>query len=127
VVTRVGNPRVLGYYALAAGSVELTGAPTRVAKAMPRYPIPVIILTRLGVDRSEQGQGLGRALVKDALLRVASASEVISARALLIHCEDETAKAFYRHTAEFEESPTDALHLYVLMSDLRKTLTDPNG
>lgn len=123
VVTRIGDVRVIGYYALAAGSVEVANAPARVAKGMPRYPVPVVILARLGVDRNEQGRGLGRALLQDLLLRVAIASEVIGARALLIHSEDEVAKAFYQHLGEFEESPTDPLHLYLLMSDLRRTLS----
>jgi GNAT superfamily N-acetyltransferase len=122
VVTRQGDPAVAGYYALAAGSVELQDASARVAKGMGRYPIPVVILTRLGVDRATQGEGLGRALLKDALLRVAEASEVIGARALLIHCENESAKAFYSHFGAFEQSPTDPLHLLLLMSDLRRTL-----
>ena len=122
VVTRVGDPRVIGYYALAAGSVEVANVPIRIAKGTARYHVPVVILTRLGVDRGEQGRGLGRALLKDVLLRVATASEVLGARALLIHCEDETARAFYQHFGEFQESPTDPLHLYLLMSDLRKTL-----
>lgn len=122
VVAHIGDPQVVGYYALAAGSVEVANGPIRVGKGMPRYPVPVVILTRLGVDRSEQGRGLGRALLKDVLLRVAIASEIIGARALLIHCEDEVARAFYRHIGEFEVSPTDPLHLYLLMSDLRRTL-----
>ncbi len=125
VVTRAGDRRVIGYYALSAGAVALDDIPARVAKGMPRYPVPVVILTRLGVDISEQGRGLGRALLKDAVLRVAVASEAIGARALLVHCEDETAKAFYQHLGLFEESPTDPLHLFMLMSDLRKTLGYP--
>lgn len=123
VVTHAGDLRVVGYYALAAGSIELVNAPSRIAKGMPRYPVPVVILTRLGVDRSEQGRGLGRALLTDALRRVTSASAVLGARALLIHCEDEHAKQFYLHLGEFEESPTDPLHLFLLMSDLRKTFS----
>lgn len=122
VVTRVGDKRVVGYYALAAGSVALEDAPPRVGKGMPRYPVPVVILTRIGVDRQEQGRGLGRGLFNDALIRVASASEEIAARALLIHCENEAAKRFYLHFGEFEESSTDPLHLFLLMSDLRKSL-----
>jgi GNAT superfamily N-acetyltransferase len=122
VVTHIGDARVIGYYALAAGSVELASTPIRVAKGMPRYPVPVVILTRLGVDRTEHGRGLGRALLRDVLLRVATASEVIGARALLIHCENEAARAFYWHLGEFEASPTDPLHVYLLMSDLRRTL-----
>ncbi len=123
VVTRAGEARVVGYYALSAGSVETTNVPERILKGLPRYPVPVIILTRLGVDQDEQGHGLGRALVKDALLRAAEASEIIGARALLIHCENDSARAFYlRLLPEFEPSPTDPLHLFLLMSDLRKTL-----
>lgn len=123
VVTRSGERRVVGYYALSAGSVELADAPERVRKGMPRYPVPVIVLTRLGVDRGEQGRGLGRALVKDAMLRAEAASHSIGARALLVHCETPDAKAFYRRLIpDFAESPTDPLHLYLLMSDLRRTI-----
>ena len=123
VVTRAGDPRVVGYYALSAGSVETVDAPERVLKGMPRYPVPVIILTRLGVESDEQGHGLGRALVKDALLRADQASQTIGARALLIHCENEEAGEFYlRLIPDFEASPTDPLHLFLLMSDLRKTV-----
>ena len=121
VVTRGDDPRVVGYYALSAGSVEPGGAPARVAKGMPRHPLPVIVLTRLGVDRSEQGRGLGRALVKDALLRAATAADAIGVRAILIHCESEAARDFYLRVAEFEPSPTDPLHLFLLMSDLRRS------
>lgn len=123
VVTRRGVQRVVGYYALSAGSVELADAPERVRKGMPRYPVPVTILTRLGVDQSEQGKGLGRALVKDAILRAEAASRSIGARALLVHCEAQQAKDFYqRLVPDFAESPTDPLHLYLLMSDLRRTI-----
>jgi GNAT superfamily N-acetyltransferase len=90
VVTRSGERRVVGYYALSAGSVELADAPERVRKGMPRYPVPVIILTRLGVDRSEQGKGLGRALV-DAILRPAAPP---IGTALLIHCETIEARTY---------------------------------
>ncbi len=123
VVTRSGERSVVGYYALSAGSVELADAPERVRKGMPRYPVPVIILTRLGVDRGEQGRGLGKALVKDAILRAEAASHSIGARALLIHCETPEARDFYQRVVpDVAESPTDPLHLYLLMSDLRRTI-----
>ncbi len=124
VVTRRVSPQVVAYYALSAGSVEQASAPSRVRKAMPRYPVPVIILTRLGVDRSVQGLGIGSALVKDMLLRVKGAAATIGARALLVHCESEDAKGFYLHIAEFEPSSTDPLHLYLLMRDLRRYAGD---
>jgi hypothetical protein len=83
----------------------------------------VVILTRLGVDLSVQGAGLGRALAVDAMRRVAVAGEVIGIRALLIHCENEVARDFYLRLAKFEASPTDPMHLYLLMKDLRKALS----
>ena len=86
---------VVGYYALAAGSVAPATAPQRLAHGAGRYHQPVVILTRLGVDLSCQGLGLGKAVVVDALRRVAAASEVIGVRALLIHCENDTARDFY--------------------------------
>jgi GNAT superfamily N-acetyltransferase len=125
VVTHEGDQDVVGYYALSAGAVEPAGVPARVAKGMPRYPIPVVILTRLGVHLEEQGRGLGRALLRDALVRVAAASEEIAARALLVHCEDDGARRFYERFGELEPSPADPLHLYLLMSDLRRTLAPP--
>jgi GNAT superfamily N-acetyltransferase len=114
--------RVLGYYALAAGSVAPAAAPQRLAQGAGRYHQPVVILTRLGVDLSCQGLGLGRALAVDALRRVAAASEVIGVRALLIHCENEAARDFCLRLAKFDASPTDPLHLFLLMKDLRKAL-----
>jgi len=84
--------------------------------------VPVILLTRLAVDTSAQGRKIGRALVLDALARVNAAADDIGVRALLIHAKDEEARAFYMHLAEFEPSPTDPLHLFLLMKDLRKAL-----
>jgi GNAT superfamily N-acetyltransferase len=122
VVCRAGSQRVVGYHALAAGSVEIEVAPQRVRRGTGHHPIPVILLTRLGVDVDEQGRGLGKALVKDALQRVATASGDIGIRALLIHAETEEARTFYLHIAEFEASPTDPVHLFLLMKDLKATV-----
>ena len=122
VVTLSGERSVLGYYALAAGSVAATETPARVTHGLGQYPVPVVVLTRLGVDVSEQGHGLGVALVRDALLRVAGAAEEIGARALLLHCENEASRSFYLHLASFEPSPADDLQLFLLLGDLRRTL-----
>lgn len=115
--------RVVGYYALAAGSVARAQSPQRMTQGAGRYDQPVVILTRLGVDMSVQGAGLGRALVVDALRRVAVAGEVIGVRAVLIHCENDSARDFYLSLAKFEASPTDPMHLFLLMKDLRKALS----
>lgn len=114
--------RVVGYYALAAGSVAPADASPRLRQGAGRYHQPVVILTRLGVDLAAQGAGLGRALVADALRRIAVAAEVIGVRAVLIHCETDTARDFYLRLAKFETSPTDPMHLLLLMKDLRRAL-----
>ncbi|MEU6713773.1 GNAT family N-acetyltransferase [Nonomuraea sp. NPDC046802] len=114
--------KVIGYYALATGGVERAEAPGRVTRGLPAHPIPVILLARLAVDSSTQKQGLGRALLRDALIRVGNAADEIGVRALLIHAKDEQAKEFYMRQAEFEPSPTDPLHLFLLMKDLKKAL-----
>jgi hypothetical protein len=103
VVRGIGErgDRLVGYYALAAGSVAPAAAPQRMMRGSGRYHQPVVLLTRLGVDRSVQGVGLGRALVVDALRRIAGASEVIGVRAVLIHCESESARDFYLRLARF--------------------------
>lgn len=113
--------RIVAYYTLAAGAVVPQEAPDRVTKGLARHPVPVILLARLAVDRSEQGQGLGKGLLKDALLRCAQAADIIGCRAVLVHAKDDAAKAFYRKY-DFEPSPTDELHLFLLMKDLRKNL-----
>ena len=122
VVTPGGEDRVVGYYALAAASVAQADAPSPLLKAAGRSPIPVILLARLGVDLGAQGHGLGTALVKDAMIRAHHAAETVGARALLIHAEPATARSFYMHRAEFEPSPTDPLHLVLLMADIEGIL-----
>jgi len=87
--------------------------------------VPIVLLTRLGVDRTEQGRGLGRALVRDALFQVLLISELAGVRALLIHAETPEAASFYRSIDPgFESSPTDPLHLLLLIKDLRASLHD---
>lgn len=122
VTTDGESERVVGYYVLATGGVENASAPARVTRGVPRHPVPVILLTRLAVDSSVQGRGLGGALLRDALTRVNGASGEIGVRALLIHTKDDAAREFYMHQAEFEPSPSDPLHLFLLMKDLKKAL-----
>lgn len=122
VSVRTNTQGVVGYYALAAGSVEPADAPDRLLKGTGRYPVPVVLMIRLGVDNTAQGLGLGRSLVIDALPRIAEAAKVIGVRALLIHAESEKARDFCLHIGDFEPSPTDPLHLLLLMKDLRAAI-----
>lgn len=110
--------KVVGYYSLTVGSVEPVNAPTRVAKGLARHPLPVMILARLAVDKAYQGKGLGRALLKDVLLRTLQASDIAGIRALLVHAKDDLARKWYEQW-EFESSPTDPLHLYLILKDLK--------
>ena len=116
VVHRAGV--VVGYFSLTAGSVRPEEAPPRVSKGLARHPIGVILLARLAVDKKEQGYGLGKALLKNALLRVLAATDTIGARAVLVHAIDEEARKFYEHFG-FERSPIDEFELMLLMKDLR--------
>ena len=109
--------RIVGYYSLAYGSVSLEEAPQSVKSGLPRYPIPVILLARLAVDLTEQGGGLGAALLKDALLRTIQAAEIAGLRAILVHAKDDSAKRFYEKFG-FEPSPIDAFHLFLRLSDI---------
>ena len=109
---------VVACYSLAAGAVEHADAPRRVGKGLARHPVPVLLLARLAVDRTGQGRGLGRVLVKDALPRTAAAADIAGIRALLVHAKDDEARAWYE-ALEFEPSLTDPRHLFLLMKDLR--------
>jgi GNAT superfamily N-acetyltransferase len=124
VFVTLSDGKVVGYYALATSGVERANAPGRITKGVPAHPVPVILLARLAVDSSIQKKGLGGALLRDALMRVANAAEEVGVRALLIHAKDDNARDFYMSCAEFEPSPTDPLHLFLLMKDLRKLLPE---
>jgi len=112
---------VVGYYSLAFGSVAHEQAPDRVKKGLARNPIPVMILARLAVDLSMQGKGLGQGLLKDALARTARAADIGGLRAMLVHAKDDSARIFYEHF-NFERSPTDPYHLYMLLKDLKRMM-----
>lgn len=108
--------RVVAYYALASGAVKLPEAPGRFRRNMPD-PIPVAVLGRLAVDRNWQGRSLGRALVRDAGLRLLNAAETLGIRGLLVHAINDEAKNFYL-TLGFESSPIDPLTLMVRLQDM---------
>jgi GNAT superfamily N-acetyltransferase len=113
--------RVVGYYSLTVGSVAYSEAPERISKGIARYPVPLMILARLAVDSTEQGKGLGAALLKDAMLRTLNAAGIAGIRALFVHAKDEDARRFYEHF-DFRPSPTDPRHLYCLIKDVRRLL-----
>ena len=113
--------RVVGYYSLAAASMEPDEAPPRVLQGVGRYPIPLTLLARLAVDLSEQGAGLGKALLKDAMKRFLISQEQVASRALLVHASDVVARGFYLAYG-FEPVPLNPLHLYLLPKDMVRAL-----
>lgn len=112
--------RVIAYYALSSSAVAINASPGRFRRNMPD-PIPVVILGRLAVDRSLQGKGLGRALVRDAGQRVIQAAATIGIRGIMVHALSGEAKAFYERLG-FEPSVLDPMTLMVTLADLEASL-----
>lgn len=111
--------RVIGYYALAAGSLSIASAPSRLRRNMPD-PLPVIVLGRLALDERWQRQGLGAGLLEDAVSRSIQAAGLVGACALLCHAIDDEAKAFYaRHG--FAESPMESMTMMLGLAGARES------
>lgn len=123
VVTTADGRQVVAYYAWTMAQISLRDAPARLRRGAGRYPQPVALLARLGVHREHERRGLGAALLRDVIQRTAAISDDIGCRGLLVHAESEAARGFYRHLVpEFETSPTDELHLVLLLKDIKRTL-----
>jgi GNAT superfamily N-acetyltransferase len=95
-VAATSDQRVYGYYTLLAGQLDHPEATPEASKGLSQhFPIPVAILARLAVDAGRQGQGIGVALLNDALMRVFRASEQVAVRAVVVHAVDRSAASFY--------------------------------
>jgi len=112
--------KVVGYYALATGAVAVQAASGRARRNMPD-PIPVMILGRLAVDEAYQGKGLGRALLRDAILRTLQAADIVGIRAILMHTISDEAKRFYERYG-FAPSPIEPMTLMITVRDAEKAL-----
>jgi hypothetical protein len=123
VVTPTTSRTVVAYYAWRMAQLDLESAPPRLRKGAGRYPQPVALLARLGVHVDHEGHGLGAGLLVDVITRLADLSNDIGCRGLLIHTESTEARDFYLHLIpELLPSPTDELHLVLLMKHARRTL-----
>ncbi len=112
--------RVVAYYAVASSSITASDATGKLRRNMPD-PIPVVVLARLAIDRSQQGRGLGRALVRDAAKRVITAGDQIGIRGLVVHAISDEARAFYLALG-FLPSPTHDMTLMIPLGDLKASL-----
>jgi GNAT superfamily N-acetyltransferase len=113
--------RVAGYYALAAGANAHAEAPGKVKRNMPD-PVPVLVLGRLAVDKTHQGQGLGASLLRDAILRSVQAADIAGIKALLVHAISDSARQFYE-AAGFVSSPVDPMTLMITITEAARIIT----
>lgn len=118
-VTCVGD-RAVGYYALASGCVVSSAATGKFRRNMPD-PVPVAVLGRLAIDRDYHGRGLGRALVRDAGLRLLNAAETIGIRGILVHALSDDARAFYLALG-FQPSPLEPMTLMVTLANIAHSI-----
>jgi GNAT superfamily N-acetyltransferase len=112
---------IVGYHTLTVGQVSLEDAPQRLTKGLARHPVPIMLLARLATDRRWQGKGVGSALLRDAMQRTLQAADIAGIRALAVHAKNDEARRFYEHF-DFMPSPTDPLHLFVLLKDVRRII-----
>ena len=112
--------RVVGYYALATGAVAQAEATGRTRRNMPD-PVPVMVIGRLAIDSRYQGRGLGRALLRDAVLRTLQAADIAGIRAVLVHAISEDAKRFYNRCG-FQRSPLDPMTLMITLRDAQRAI-----
>ena len=111
-VALADGQRIAGYYTLASASLLLADLPASTSKKLPRYPtVPAVRMGRLAIDQAFKGQGLGGALLADALDRAARSE--IAAYALMVDAKDESAADFYRH------------HGFIALPDSPRTLFLP--
>ena len=109
-----------GFYTLSAGSIERSSLPPNKAKRLPRYPVPVARIGRLAVDRRWAGQGLGSALLADALQRVIQASSTLAVHAIIVDAKDEQAQRFYERFGFMLLPETGRCLFYPLPAAMRK-------
>jgi GNAT superfamily N-acetyltransferase len=119
IYVAVSGDTVVGYYSLAVGEVTYADAPDRLRKGLARHPVPIMLLARRAVSVATQGQGIGAGMLKDAMRRTLQAANIAGIRAFAVHAKDEPAREFYEHFG-FVPSPTDPLHLFLLIKDLRR-------
>lgn len=112
---------IIGFYTLVVGEVSYDDAPERLKKGLAHHPVPLVLLARLAVSRT-QGKGVGAGLLKDAIQRTLQAADIVGIRAMTTHAKNDSVRSFYEHFG-FIQSPTDTLHLFVLTKDLRRMTT----
>ena len=124
VATRPEAVLVVGYYAISTHRVVYDALPAAESKGLPRLDVPVVLIGRLAVDQSVQGQGLGALLLVDALRRSLQISGQVGIRAVEVDALDDAAMNFYFKFG-FRPLLDDSRHLFLPMHEIRKLKLDP--
>jgi len=119
----VHQGRIIGYFSLTMGSVLRRDAPARLVRGMPGYPVGMVLLARLAVDRGHQGRGVGGALLAEALRKAIAAGEAAAARLVVVDAIDDSAARFYERHGFFR-IPEHSLRLYRAMKDIVRSLEE---
>lgn len=110
---------IAGYYTLSAASFEKDELPAGIARRLPHYPVPAVVVGRLAVSRSFQGRGLGETLLLDAVRRVVRASATIAAYAVVVDAKNEAGPAFYERYG-FQPFPSTRHRLFLPLETFEK-------
>lgn len=121
VATEQEDLVVRGYYTLAAASVAFREMPQDVTRLLPRYPVPVVLIARLAVDTSQQGRGLGKHLLLDAMRRSLTIADQLGVFAVAVEAKDDQARAFYSRYG-FRSLTKNRMHLFMQVNTIRKAL-----
>jgi GNAT superfamily N-acetyltransferase len=121
IAVRPGETKISGYYTLASSAIAFLNLPEPAARKLPRHPMPVILLARLAVDQAAQGQGLGEALLLDALKRCIALADQVGVHAVEVDAIDEPARRFYERYG-FVPLSDGALHLYMAIATVRDAI-----
>jgi GNAT superfamily N-acetyltransferase len=124
VAVQSGEMRVLGYYAMSSHQVSFEALPEEQSRGLPTIDVPVILLGRLAVDWTVQGQGLGECLLIDALRRAQHVSQHTGVRAVEVHAIDSQARRFYQKYG-FVSLRDDRHHLFLAMQVVRQLKLPP--
>lgn len=118
------NKKVIGYYSLSAGAISCESTPKTIRRNMPD-PLPVLLLSRLAIDKNYHNKGLGSALLRDAMIRAVSVAATAGVFAILVHALSEQAKRYYLSRG-FVESPLQSMTLFMTLETVRSILAEPN-
>ncbi|WP_020561572.1 GNAT family N-acetyltransferase [Methylosarcina fibrata] len=115
---------VIGYYSLSAGAISQEVAPKAMRRNMPD-PLPILLLGRLAVDKRYHNQGIGQALLRDAMLRAVNVAGEAGVFAMLVHALTDSAKQFYLSRG-FIESPLQPMTLLMTIATIHAILAEPD-